>query len=115
MTPKLISNMLHPLFHLSFSLPSHTHMQGCQCNMEDWQRILQVRSLVLSQQEELRGWIKFSTICRKGGKMSLSERTLLTLLNHDSECSEIEPLSCKYPQVGTVVVIIVIVELYFKY
>lgn len=72
---------------------------GCQCNMEDWQRILQVRSLVLSQQEELRGWIKFSSICRKGGKMSLSERTLLTLLNHDSECSEVEPLSCKYPQV----------------
>ena len=67
--------------------------------MEDWQRILQVRSLILTQQEELRGWIKFASICRKSGKLALSERTLLSLLHHDSECTETEPLSRKYPQV----------------
>lgn len=67
--------------------------------MEDWLRILQVRSLVFTQQEELRGWIKFASICRKSGKLALSERTLLTLLNNDPECSEDEPFSIKYPQV----------------
>ena len=67
--------------------------------MEDWQRILQVRSLVLTQQEDLRGWIKFASICRKSGKLALSERTLLNLLENDLECNELEPLSTKYPQV----------------
>lgn len=67
--------------------------------MEDWLRILQVRSLVFTQQEELRGWIKFASICRKSGKLALSERTLLTLLTNDPECSEDEPFSTKYPQV----------------
>ncbi len=67
--------------------------------MEDWQRILQVRSLVLSQQDELRGWIKFASICRKSGKIAVSERTLLNLLNNDVDCNKMEPLSIKYPQV----------------
>ncbi len=74
-------------------------LQGCQRNMEDWQRILQVRSLVFSQQEELRGWIKFASICRKSGKIAVSERTLLNLLEHDVDCNMKEPLSTKYPQV----------------
>ena len=74
--------------------------QGCQRNVEDWQRVLQVRSLVLSQEEELKGWIKFSSICRKSGKLILSERTLLNLLSQDPACTADEPLSRKYPQVG---------------
>ena len=68
--------------------------------MEDWQRILQVRSLVLTQQEELKSWIKFASICRKSGKLSLSERTLITLLSNDPSCNiDVDPLSVKFPQV----------------
>ena len=74
--------------------------QGCQRNMEDWQRILQVRSLVLSQQEELKSWIKFASICRKSGKLVLSERTLITLLSNDQSFNiDTDPLSVKFPQV----------------
>lgn len=67
--------------------------------MEDWQRILQVRSLVLSKKETLQGWIKFASICRKNGKMMLSERILLDLLNQDPNSSPTNPLSTAFPQV----------------
>lgn len=94
-------------------------MQGCQRNVEDWQKILQVRSLVLTQkvhsqfelcilknasyehflQEEITSWVKFASICRKSGKMALSERTLLSLLGNDPACNQSQPMSEKYPQV----------------
>ena len=74
--------------------------QGCQRNMEDWQRILQVRSLILSQQDDIQSWIKFASICLKNGKLTLSERTLTNLLNNDPDCNiDIDPLSVKFPQV----------------
>jgi FKBP12-rapamycin complex-associated protein len=75
-------------------------LQGCQRNMEDWQRILQVRSLVLSQQEDIQSWIKFASICRKNGKLGVSERTLVSLLTSDPDCNiDTDPLSVKFPQV----------------
>lgn len=70
--------------------------------MEDWQRILQVRSLVLTQQEEITSWVKFASICRKSGRMALSERTLHSLLCNDPVCSPKQPISEKYPQVCVV-------------
>ena len=73
--------------------------QGCQRNTEDWQRILQVRSIVLSQQEEIQSWVKFASICRKSDKMALSERTLRSILSHDPTCNQEQPISEKYPQV----------------
>ncbi|CAI7993434.1 Serine/threonine-protein kinase tor, partial [Geodia barretti] len=72
---------------------------GCQRNTEDWQRILQVRSIVLSQQEEIQSWVKFASICRRSDKMALSERTLRSILSHDPAYSTEEPLSDKYPSV----------------
>jgi FKBP12-rapamycin complex-associated protein len=72
---------------------------GCQRNTEDWQRILQVRSIVLSQQEEIQSWVKFASICRRSDKMALSERTLRSILSHDPAYSTDEPLSDKYPSV----------------
>ena len=78
----------------------HPRLQGCQNNVEDWQRVLQVRSLVLNQQEEIKSWVKFASICRKSGKMALSERTLLSLLSNDPAASQGQPISEKYPQVG---------------
>lgn len=53
----------------------------------------------MSVQEEVQSWVKFASICRKSGKMSLSERTLLSLLSNDPACSQGQPVSEKYPQV----------------
>lgn len=119
-------------------------VQGCQRNVEDWQKILQVRSLILTQQvwdvqlcmcqaiahclvlmlwmllvhvhmfhccwccdvqEEVKAWVKFASICRKSGKMAMSETTLLSLLKHDTTFSQSNPVSLKYPQVCTLCLI----------
>jgi FKBP12-rapamycin complex-associated protein len=56
-------------------------IKGCQRNVEVWQRILKVRSLVVSPKDDLEIWIKFANMCRKGGRMGLSFKTLSALLN----------------------------------
>ncbi|KAH6595655.1 hypothetical protein BASA61_003754 [Batrachochytrium salamandrivorans] len=55
-------------------------IQGCQRNVEVWQRILRVRALVVPPKEDLEIWIKFANLCRKSGRMNLSQRTLSGLL-----------------------------------
>ena len=42
---------------------------GCQKNVEDWQRILQVRSLVMSPAEDVKAWLKYASLCRKSGRV----------------------------------------------
>lgn len=37
--------------------------------MEDWQKIMQVHSLVVSPQEDMRSWLKYASLCRKAGRM----------------------------------------------
>jgi hypothetical protein len=37
--------------------------------VEDWQRILQVHTLVLTPQEDLSAWLKFASLCRKSGRL----------------------------------------------
>ena len=39
-------------------------LQGCQRLVEDWQRIMNVRSLVISPQTDQRTWLKYSSLCR---------------------------------------------------
>ena len=56
-------------------------------------------SYSLSLQDEVKSWVKFASICRKSGKMALSERTLLSLLTSDPACSHGQLISEKYPQV----------------
>lgn len=52
-----------PLLHL-FVLT-----QGCQRIVEDWQRILMVRSLVISPHEDMRTWLKYASLCGKSGRL----------------------------------------------
>lgn len=69
-------------FHLSlmsrrFSLKRLTNvyfcalspLQGCQRIVEDWQRILMVRSLVISPHEDMRTWLKYASLCGKSGRL----------------------------------------------
>jgi hypothetical protein len=62
-------------------------LQGCRKNIEQWQRILIVRSLVLSHNELRPLWIKFASMCRRQGKHSISRRVLRSLLDISQDTS----------------------------
>ena len=49
---------------------------GCQRNVEVWQRMLKVRSLVVPPKDNIKMWIKFANLCRKSGRIGLAEKTL---------------------------------------
>ncbi|KAG8529931.1 uncharacterized protein KY384_005412 [Bacidia gigantensis] len=56
-------------------------LKGCQQNVDLWQRMLKVRSLVLDYSDDIDMWIKFANLCRKSGRNGLAEQTLRQL--HD--------------------------------
>ncbi|KAF8966334.1 atypical/PIKK/FRAP protein kinase [Flammula alnicola] len=58
-------------------------LQGCQPDVEVWQRILQVRTLVLNPEDDPMMWIKFANLCRKSERMVLAEKTINSLLSPD--------------------------------
>ena len=62
-------------------------LQGCQPDVEVWQRILQVRTLVLSPDDDPVMWIKFANLCRKNDRMPLAEKTINSLLSPERVCS----------------------------
>ncbi|KAI7861526.1 armadillo-type protein [Spinellus fusiger] len=60
-------------------------LEGCERNVEVWQRILRVRAMVVSPQDDMEMWIKFANLCRKSGRFSLSDKTLRSLMEVDGE------------------------------
>lgn len=58
---------------------------GVQRNVDVWQRLLKLRALVTSPQENMEMWIKFANLCRKSNRMGLAEKTLNSLLGGDDE------------------------------
>ncbi|VIO96237.1 Uncharacterized protein BM_BM1727 [Brugia malayi] len=74
-------------------------LQGCRPNIEQWQRLLLVKSLVLSRNEMRPLWIKFSSLCRQYGKLSMSRRILADLLGlkRNEELHEISDLPMDKP------------------
>ncbi|CAI4230041.1 unnamed protein product [Auanema sp. JU1783] len=56
-------------------------LQGCSQNIEHWQRLLMLRSLVLSPQEMHPLRVKFASLCRQQGKLSMCRAVLRDLLN----------------------------------
>nr|ODN92931.1 atypical/PIKK/FRAP protein kinase [Cryptococcus depauperatus CBS 7855] len=55
-------------------------LAGCQRDVEVWQRILQVRSLVLKPNEDMDTWIEFADLCRTSDRLNLAEKTLTSLV-----------------------------------
>lgn len=72
-------------------------LKGCQRNVEVWQKILTVRSLVMSPVEDVDMWIKFANLCRKSGRPGTSLKILNNLLNGNS--SNIDTLISRPPRV----------------
>lgn len=58
-------------------------LQGGQRIVEDWQRIIQVHTLVVNPQEDVQTWLKYAALCRKSGSFKLSHKTLSMLLEVD--------------------------------
>ncbi|KAF2153226.1 TOR1 phosphatidylinositol 3-kinase [Myriangium duriaei CBS 260.36] len=58
-------------------------LQGCQRNVEVWQRMLKVRALVIKATENEDMYIKFASICRKSQRNGLAEKALNSLINHN--------------------------------
>ncbi|KAK7869671.1 hypothetical protein R5R35_010033 [Gryllus longicercus] len=74
-------------------------LQGCQRVVEDWQRIIQVRTLVVTPQEDMYTWLKYASLCRKSGRLMLSHKTLVMLMGADPSERPDQPLPTLHPQV----------------
>lgn len=73
-------------------------LQGGQRLVEDWRKILQVRSLVLTPQEDMVTWLKFASLCRKSGAPAQAHRTLVMLLGCDPSANKDLPLPIHEPR-----------------
>ncbi|XP_048250308.1 serine/threonine-protein kinase mTOR-like isoform X1 [Haliotis rufescens] len=74
-------------------------LKGCQRVVEDWQRILQVRSLVISPTDDMKTWLKYASLCRKSERLALSHKTLVTLLGIDPDKNKDKHIPTTHPQV----------------
>lgn len=76
-------------------------MQGCQGLVEDWKKILQVHSLVLSNREDMRSWLKFAQLCDRNHRPDLSFNTIIKLMGVPSKqlFKRRTPLPMHYPEV----------------
>lgn len=74
-------------------------LKGCQRNVEDWQRILQVRTLVISPNEDMHPWLKYASLCRKSGRLALSHKTLVSLLGMDPAKKSIVAMPTTHPAI----------------
>ena len=60
-------------------------LEGCQRNVETWQRSLKVRALVIDPRDNEKMLIKFANLCRKSSRWSLAESTLKSLVPDKGE------------------------------
>jgi FKBP12-rapamycin complex-associated protein len=58
-------------------------LRGLQPNPEVWQRMMKVRRLVITPQESMGMWIKYTNLCRKNERHGLAEKALQKLLDID--------------------------------
>jgi len=71
---------------------------GVQQNVEVYQAILSVRSLMMGMEEDVNTWLRFSGLCRSGGRMKQSKRVLQELLDAVRSQAKTENLAYLSPQ-----------------
>lgn len=72
-----------PLWQAKLRQTWTKRLDGCQKDVEVWQRILQVRALVLNPAQDMKTWAKFGNLCRKAGRLPLAEKLFDSLLGPD--------------------------------
>ena len=80
-------NVSHPEKQDTMRRTWMKRLKGCSSNVEDWQRLLKVRALVISPKENMEMWIKFANLCRKSARFGLAEKALNYLLGPDQDTS----------------------------
>lgn len=60
-----------------------SRMQGGQRLVEDWRKMLQIRSLVLTPHEDFQTWLKFASLCRKNGAINQARKIVISILGCD--------------------------------
>nr|AEA11029.1 target of rapamycin [Ochlerotatus triseriatus] len=73
---------------------------GGQRLVEDWQRILQVHTLVVQPANDVKTWLKFASLCRKSDSLKLSEKTLVMLLRYNPSEYPDHPLEFMQPDIS---------------
>ncbi|KAI9793200.1 MAG: phosphatidylinositol kinase- protein kinase tor1 [Peltula sp. TS41687] len=73
-------------------------LKGCSNNVEDWQRLLKVRALVVTPEENMEMWIKFANLCRKSARYGLSEKALNYLKGSSGSAVTETPPQVQYAQ-----------------
>lgn len=68
-----------------------TRLKGCQRNVEVWQRMLRLRHLVITPQENMTMNIKFANLCRKSNRMGIAEKSLKQLVGTDEPLESVIP------------------------
>lgn len=68
-------------------------LKGCQRNVEVWGRMLKVRALVITPQENIDMYIKFASICRKAQRGGLAEKSLNSLLGSSGSITSPQSLA----------------------
>jgi len=68
-----------------------TRLKGCSPNVEVWQRMLRLRSLVMTPHENMHMWTKFANLCRKNKRMTLAEKSLKQLIGTDQPLESVIP------------------------
>ena len=61
-------------------------LRSCSTDMNVWQNMIELRSMVLEPLEQMEAWIKFASLCRNGGRLELCRASLSKLLPHN--CAE---------------------------
>nr|XP_013189744.1 unnamed protein product [Amyelois transitella] len=58
-------------------------LQGGQRLVEDWRKLLQIRSLVASPREHFQTWLKFASLCRKTGSINQAHKIVISIVGCD--------------------------------
>jgi len=64
-------------------------LDGCQREVDTWQRILQIRSMVLTPKDDMKTWLQFADLCRTSDRLALADKTLTALVGSDSMDPEV--------------------------
>lgn len=59
-------------------------LNGCQREVDTWQRILQIRSMVLTPKDDMKTWLQFADLCRTSDRLALADKTLTALVGSDT-------------------------------
>ena len=64
---------------------AHTHKHA-HTHAQVWQSLFSIRQLVVPMHEDVDGWLKFASLCRKSGRVRQAHRMLLQLLRCVHSC-----------------------------